>query len=156
MISLYTCIIYLVYENNVLRTCSKNIVLIATWHHSNDVINLIQSIFFVFHFFTYLIEIQLTLLHFNSFANRIRLLSPSRFPLSSLQITSTAHQNKEVRTMDAFLDLIRNAFPENLVEACFKQQETTRSFKEVVLHEQDSKFFSSISGCCKEFVFYFD
>ena len=65
---------------SIWEQCSQNIVLIATWHHSNDVINLIQSIFFVFHFFTYLIEIQLTLLHFNSFANRIRLLSPSPSP----------------------------------------------------------------------------
>lgn len=60
---------------------------------------------------------------------------------SSLSILiKTAHQNKEVRTMDAFLDLVRNAFPENLIEATFKQQETTRVFREVALYEQDSKF----------------
>ncbi|KFM69541.1 Excitatory amino acid transporter 2, partial [Stegodyphus mimosarum] len=34
-------------------------------------------------------------------------------------------EEKKVSTLDAFLDLIRNMFPENLLQACFQQAETT-------------------------------
>uniref|UniRef100_A0AAY4D653 Amino acid transporter n=1 Tax=Denticeps clupeoides TaxID=299321 RepID=A0AAY4D653_9TELE len=37
---------------------------------------------------------------------------------------STASKNQEVSSLDAFLDLIRNLFPENLVQACFQQVQT--------------------------------
>ncbi|XP_036003710.1 solute carrier family 1 member 9 isoform X2 [Fundulus heteroclitus] len=37
---------------------------------------------------------------------------------------STATKNQEVSSLDAFLDLIRNLFPENLVQACFQQVQT--------------------------------
>uniref|UniRef100_A0AAZ3PDB6 Amino acid transporter n=1 Tax=Oncorhynchus tshawytscha TaxID=74940 RepID=A0AAZ3PDB6_ONCTS len=36
-------------------------------------------------------------------------------------ILDTAPKNQEVSSVDAFLDLIRNLFPENLVQACFQQ-----------------------------------
>ncbi|KAG9349950.1 hypothetical protein JZ751_026303, partial [Albula glossodonta] len=37
---------------------------------------------------------------------------------------STGPKNQEVSSIDAFLDLIRNLFPENLVQACFQQVQT--------------------------------
>ncbi|XP_053545922.1 excitatory amino acid transporter 2-like [Bombina bombina] len=37
---------------------------------------------------------------------------------------SVSARNEEVSSIDAFLDLIRNLFPENLVQACFQQIQT--------------------------------
>lgn len=39
-------------------------------------------------------------------------------------------EHQKVSTLDAFLDLIRNMFPENLIQACFEQIET--SYKKIV------------------------
>lgn len=39
----------------------------------------------------------------------------------------TGTEEKKVSTLDAFLDLIRNMFPENLLQACFQQVETSYS-----------------------------
>ncbi|XP_016395482.1 solute carrier family 1 member 9 isoform X1 [Sinocyclocheilus rhinocerous] len=50
-------------------------------------------------------------------------IHPGNPKLRSGQVSS-APKNQEVSSLDAFLDLIRNLFPENLVQACFQQVQT--------------------------------
>ncbi|RXN02603.1 excitatory amino acid transporter 2-like protein [Labeo rohita] len=50
-------------------------------------------------------------------------IHPGNPKLRSSQVGS-ASKNQEVSSLDAFLDLIRNLFPENLVQACFQQVQT--------------------------------
>ncbi|XP_011476097.1 excitatory amino acid transporter 2 isoform X1 [Oryzias latipes] len=49
---------------------------------------------------------------------------------------STATKNQEVSSLDAFLDLIRNLFPENLVQACIQQVQTVVKTVQVVPSNQ--------------------
>uniref|UniRef100_A0AAQ4RAH7 Amino acid transporter n=1 Tax=Gasterosteus aculeatus aculeatus TaxID=481459 RepID=A0AAQ4RAH7_GASAC len=44
-------------------------------------------------------------------------------------------KNDEVSSLDAFFDLIRNLFPENLVQACFQQIQTVTKKLEVIIEE---------------------
>lgn len=47
-------------------------------------------------------------------------IHPGNPKLRSGQVSS-GPKNQEVSSIDAFLDLMRNLFPENLVQACFQQ-----------------------------------
>uniref|UniRef100_A0A8C5EDV3 Amino acid transporter n=2 Tax=Gouania willdenowi TaxID=441366 RepID=A0A8C5EDV3_GOUWI len=44
-------------------------------------------------------------------------------------------KNDDVSSLDAFFDLIRNLFPENLVQACFEQIQTVTKKVEVIIEE---------------------
>ncbi|XP_062841016.1 solute carrier family 1 member 9 [Trichomycterus rosablanca] len=54
---------------------------------------------------------------------------------------SAGPKNQEVSSLDAFLDLIRNLFPENLVQACFQQVQTVLKKVAVPLDNQTEPVF---------------
>uniref|UniRef100_A0AAY4B574 Amino acid transporter n=1 Tax=Denticeps clupeoides TaxID=299321 RepID=A0AAY4B574_9TELE len=58
--------------------------------------------------------------------------------------------NDEVSSLDAFFDLIRNLFPENLVQACFQQVQTVVKKEEVIAEETNSTLDDFISNATKE------
>ncbi|KAG5832325.1 hypothetical protein ANANG_G00289900 [Anguilla anguilla] len=49
---------------------------------------------------------------------------------------SYVSKNQEVSSLDAFMDLIRNLFPENLVQACFQQVQTVAKKVSVAVENQ--------------------
>ncbi|XP_078404966.1 excitatory amino acid transporter 2-like [Cetorhinus maximus] len=56
-------------------------------------------------------------------------------------------KNDEVSSLDAFLDLIRNLFPENLVQACFQQIQTVTKRVE---NPPEDKSISNLTGLMLE------
>ncbi|KAM9746560.1 solute carrier family 1 member 9 isoform 2-T4 [Menidia menidia] len=56
---------------------------------------------------------------------------------------SSVPRNQEVSSLDAFLDLIRNLFPENLVQACFQQVQTVLKKVPVVAPNQSEPIIVS-------------
>ncbi|KAF8792784.1 Excitatory amino acid transporter 2 like protein [Argiope bruennichi] len=59
----------------------------------------------------------------------------------------TGTEEKKVSTLDAFLDLIRNMFPENLLQACFQQAETSykKEKPKIIKVTNDSEFGGMIN-----------
>nr|XP_055050040.1 solute carrier family 1 member 9 isoform X2 [Misgurnus anguillicaudatus] len=62
-------------------------------------------------------------------------IHPGNPKLRTSQVISTP-RNPEVSSLDAFLDLIRNLFPENLVQACFQQVQTVLKKVAIPLQNQ--------------------
>ncbi|XP_029292930.1 excitatory amino acid transporter 2-like isoform X2 [Cottoperca gobio] len=50
--------------------------------------------------------------------------------------TNSTPKNQEVSSLDAFLDLLRNLFPENLVQSCFQQVQTVLKKVSVIVPNQ--------------------
>ncbi|KAK2833041.1 hypothetical protein Q5P01_016930 [Channa striata] len=59
-------------------------------------------------------------------------IHPGNPKLRGASSSRTNTKNQEVSSLDAFLDLIRNLFPENLVQACFQQVQTVVKMMPVV------------------------
>ncbi|XP_074553440.1 solute carrier family 1 member 9 [Halichoeres trimaculatus] len=62
-------------------------------------------------------------------------IHPGNPKLKSRQGPSTP-KSQEVSSLDAFLDLLRNLFPENLVQACFQQVQTVLKRESVIAPNQ--------------------
>ncbi|XP_075906340.1 excitatory amino acid transporter 2-like isoform X3 [Nelusetta ayraudi] len=59
-------------------------------------------------------------------------------------------KNDEVSSLDAFFDLIRNLFPENLVQACFQQIQTVTKKVEVVVEDVNATAEGLMANITKE------
>ncbi|XP_076158254.1 excitatory amino acid transporter 2b [Alosa pseudoharengus] len=60
------------------------------------------------------------------------------------------HVHDEVSSLDAFFDLIRNLFPENLVQACFQQIQTVVKKEEVIAAEVNSTLEDLLINATKQ------
>ncbi|XP_036445152.1 solute carrier family 1 member 9 [Colossoma macropomum] len=67
-------------------------------------------------------------------------IHPGNPKLRATQV-STGPKDQEVSSLDAFLDLIRNLFPENLVQACFQQVQTVLKKVAVPVENQTEPIF---------------
>ncbi|XP_017565863.1 solute carrier family 1 member 9 isoform X1 [Pygocentrus nattereri] len=67
-------------------------------------------------------------------------IHPGNPKLRATQV-NTGPKDQEVSSMDAFLDLIRNLFPENLVQACFQQVQTVLKKVAVPVENQTEPIF---------------